>query len=83
MIFIICVIVFSVALITFLARMGIAREKKQFNNGVCPICGRDLHFTYLNSHGERGYRCKVHSYRVWVSWNCVDHYYDKKKGKNK
>ena len=53
---------------------AIISEKREFNNGICPICGEKLEHFDNDSQGGRGYCCPStkHSYYTWVSWRCVD-----------
>lgn len=52
--------------------IGIRLEKKAFNGGVCPLCGRNLRLFDFDSQGGRGYKCEYCGYHTWVSYNCVD-----------
>ena len=67
-------IIIAVLILTILAITGINFEKKNFNNGTCPICNKKLTLFDTDSHGERGYKCKNCGYETWVSYNCVDGY---------
>lgn len=51
---------------------GINNEYKDFNNGVCPKCGKQLKFFDNDSHGGRGYCCDNCQYFTWVSYNWID-----------
>lgn len=51
---------------------GIKVERKGFNNGVCPKCGKQLKRFDTDSQGGRGYCCNDCRYFTWVSYNCVD-----------
>lgn len=59
--------------------IGICLERKDFNNGICPLCGTNLRYFDSDSQGGRGYCCDNCSYRTWVSWNTVDKIYWKNK----
>lgn len=50
----------------------ISREHKDFNNGVCPKCGKQLRNFDMDSQGGRGYICDNCDYTTWVSYNRVD-----------
>lgn len=47
-------------------------EYKDFNNGVCPKCGKQLKCFDIDSHGGRGYCCDNCQYFTWVSYNFID-----------
>lgn len=47
-------------------------EKKDFNNGICPRCGRRLYHFDTNSQVSRGYCCHKCPYFTWISWYWVD-----------
>ena len=70
-----CIIL--VALGLFLG-IGILRtiinEKREFNNGICPICGQKLEHFDNDSQGGRGYCCPSikHKYYTWVSYKFID-----------
>lgn len=47
--------------------IGIRRDKKSYNNGICPKCGAPLE--RFDSDGEHiGYHCKRCTYIAWISW---------------
>lgn len=47
-------------------------KHKEFNNGVCPKCGKQLKHFDTDSQGGRGYCCNDCHYFTWVSYDCVD-----------
>ena len=51
---------------------GINTEYKDFNNGVCHKCGKQLKFFDVDSHGGREYCCDNWQYFTWVSYNWID-----------
>lgn len=53
---------------------AIISEKREFNNGICPICGEKLKHFDDDSQGGRGYCCPStkHSYYTWVSYRFID-----------
>lgn len=53
------------------ATIGIACEKKGFNNGICPHCNQQLILYDTDSQDGRSYCCNC-GYHTWVSYNCVD-----------
>lgn len=57
---------------------GINEERKDFNNGVCPKCGKQLRCFDMDSQGGRGYTCDKCDYTTWVSYNRVDRNYRNK-----
>ena len=58
---------------------AIIREKREFNNGICPICGQKLEHFDNDSQGGRGYRCPSikHKYYTWVSYKFIDKNFNK------
>lgn len=52
--------------------IAIHMEKKAFNNGDCPECGRRMKLFDCDSQGGRGYKCPNCKYTTWVSYNVVD-----------
>ena len=53
---------------------AIRSEKRGFNNGICPICGKKLEHFDDDSQGGRGYCCPstTHNYFTWVSYRFID-----------
>ena len=53
---------------------AIRNEKRGFNNGICPICGKKLEHFDDDSQGGRGYCCPstTHNYFTWVSYKFID-----------
>ena len=70
MIFCICTILTVLIICGIL--YGIHIEKIEFNNGICPKCGKKLKWFDTDSQGGRGYCCNDCRYFTWVSYNCVD-----------
>jgi len=52
--------------------MMIHDEKKAYNNGYCPRCGKKLRLYCAGLQGGRGYFCDDCKYSAWVSHKCVD-----------
>ena len=73
---IICDCVVFILLLIGGMQYGIYIEKKGFNKGVCPKCGKIKYFD-MNSQGGRGYCCNSCKYYTWVSYKCVDKDYKK------
>lgn len=45
------------------------KEKKDYNNGICPLCGGKLVRFTDDSQGSKGYICsECFKYSTWVSW---------------
>lgn len=44
------------------------REKKDFNNGICPDCGEPLRHFDDDSQGGQGWVCDKCGYHTWISW---------------
>lgn len=59
--------------------LSIIKEKREFNNGICPICGQKLKHFDNDSQGGRGYCCPSikHKYYTWVSYNFIDKNFNK------
>lgn len=54
------------------AIVGILIEKKEYNSGCCPKCGKKLVQLDTDSQGGRGYICEECDYCAWVSYPFVD-----------
>lgn len=74
MIFFICILI----IILVICGIGycIHCERVEFNNGICPKCGKPLKFFDMDSQGGRGYCCNDCRYYTWVSYNCIDKKYN-------
>jgi hypothetical protein len=42
-------------------------EKKEWNNGVCPYCGKPWKMFDTDSSGARGYKCENMHY-CWITY---------------
>ena len=76
MIYCFCVMLFTILIICGIILYGIHIEKKDFNSGICPKCGKKLKWFDTDSQGGRGYCCHDCRYFIWVSYNCVDKDYE-------
>ena len=47
---------------------GYLIEKHNFNNGICPHCGRPLEHFDDDSQGGQGWCCMHCHYFTWISW---------------
>ena len=47
------------------------QEKKKWNNGVCPYCGKPWEAFDVDSSGTRGYKCENMHY-CWISYDSID-----------
>lgn len=45
------------------------REKKDYNNSICPRCGERLRCFDMASDGSRGYTCDHCDYTTWCSYD--------------
>lgn len=52
--------------------LGIYLEYKDYNHGICKVCGNKLKYFDTDSQGGRGYKCTSCDYFTFVSWECVD-----------
>ena len=51
-------------------------EKRDFNNGICKVCGNKLHYFDMDSSGARGYMCEnCMEHWCWISWKKIDKNY--------
>lgn len=64
-----------IVIVIFTIRIGISSEKKDFNNGICPICDIRFKSGSSDSQGGRSYDCPRCMYTVWVSYDSVDREY--------
>lgn len=71
MITIIGILICLLILLVIVVGMTLTRnhEKKEYNNGICPKCGRNLRYFDSDSQGGRGYNCDKCNNFVWVSYN--------------
>lgn len=70
MIYIICVAIVVLAISGII--IGMYLEYKDFNNGICPKCGKQLKYFDIDSQGGVGYCCKDCHYYIWVSYNWIE-----------
>lgn len=49
-------------------------DKKRYNSGICPFCGKRLNQFDVDSQGNRGYTCDDEHcyYTVWIGFKSVD-----------
>lgn len=73
MVIIICILIVILVISGILTAMYF--EYKDFNNGICPRCGKRLKHFDTDSQGGRGYCCNSCKYFTWVSYNSVDKNY--------
>ena len=67
----IVLIAFAVMLILLLSLscyIAYRLEKKDFNNGICPKCGKPLKHFDSTFCGDQGWICDDCDYCVWISW---------------
>lgn len=57
---------------------AIYQERKDYNNGYCPICGNRLKHFDNDSQGGRGYVCRNCHYHTWVSYWFIDKHHNSK-----
>lgn len=64
-------------------RWAVNEEKKRYNNGVCPRCGKKLKLSKITSDGERKYVCedKTCGYITFVAWGGVDKWHEDENNK--
>lgn len=68
-------IILSIVIITWLAlyRLMVVNEIKQFNNGICKVCGSKLHKSTVEYEDSRLYRCsKCKTTKIWITIDKVD-----------
>lgn len=68
----IVLLILFIVFVIYVVSSGIYNEKKEFNNGKCPKCGKPLKLFDIDSHGGRGYCCNDCRYHTWVNYNCID-----------
>lgn len=61
----------ALLVIVGVAGISIARylEKREYNNGVCRMCGHPLILFDSCYNGDRGYKCLRCHYTFWISYN--------------
>ena len=57
-----------ISIFVALCYFGYYKEKKDFNNGVCPNCGKPLRHFDTDSQGGQGWCCDDCGYTTWISW---------------
>ena len=55
-----------------LISLGILLERKDWNKGKCPECGRDWTYFDSDSQGGRGYWCLDCKRAIWISYPLID-----------
>ncbi len=69
------VILTVITIVTFFTGVVLwarSSEKKAFNGGFCPGCGRQWRRYSMDSGGARGYTCDICNKGVWVSYWGID-----------
>lgn len=64
--FMICLVILLAIIVGCI--WGYIQEKRDFNNGVCPQCGKSLVHFDDDSQGGQGWCCHDCNYFVWISW---------------
>ena len=67
--------VFAISVVIFMFCGGIVyyfKEKKWWNNGVCPANNQKWIYFDTDSQGGRGYKTADNKYVCWISWNNID-----------
>ena len=49
-------------------------ERREYNKGICPDCGKKLQLYYIEDDDTRCYICDNCVYAAWVSLDKVDEY---------
>lgn len=44
------------------------KDKRDWNNGICPKCGTPWRQFDTDSQGGRGYNCEMRCNSIWISW---------------
>lgn len=70
MILIVCIALIILVITGIL--IGMYLEYKDFNNGICPKCGKPLILFDTDSQGGRGYCCSKCMHVAWVSYHWID-----------
>lgn len=65
----ILILLFFIILFFGIMCYAMYREKKAWNNGICPICGNKLRQFDVDSHGDDGWICDNCDYTTWVSYH--------------
>ena len=66
------ILCFAALIFIFSPAITILYEKKDYNEGYCPHCGKKLKLDCTDSQGGRCYTCKKCGYITWVTYRCVD-----------
>lgn len=62
------IVLLIVILTVSLGLLGALLERKDWNKGKCPECGRDWRYFGSTSCGDRGYMCDNCRRAIWISW---------------
>jgi len=57
-------------------------EYKRWNNGICPVCGKEMKQFDTDSQGGEGWTCKCCDYTTWVSYHRLVYKFWRNKFKN-
>lgn len=52
--------------------VGILLERKDWNKGRCPECGKEWGYFATDSQGGRGCACKECERVIWISYPWID-----------
>ena len=64
----VAILLFFIILFFVILCYAIHRERKDWNNGICPICGHELRCFGLDSGGSDGWTCDNCDYTTWVGY---------------
>ena len=48
--------------------LGRKRQRKEWNNGLCPKCGKELEHFADDSQGGNGWCCCDCDYYIWITY---------------
>ena len=65
------ILIILIIILIIITTIAIIIEKRNYNKGICRICGKELKFFDMDSQGGRGYICP-NGHTVWVTYLLID-----------
>ena len=62
----------TVTISVLIGLVGHAREKRDWNNGFCPVCKMPWKIYDTDSQVGRGYKCGCKNRDIWITWDDID-----------
>ena len=72
LLFVLTVVSFAILFISVTFGIDYYDERKKYNDGDCPVCGKPLMIEDYDEYNNRYYRCVLCDYDTWVHYPSVD-----------